>query len=532
MGNYRVPAAGAAGIGRNGRYFIGSNRIAETASIPIAKWVSIMQSKKKCDEREPRCFDCSRLNLVCQYPSKKNPSKNNPSNKSQSERSKTDSPEVYATESPIAYPIDDSDGYQLSLSPITPENDEEFLASLFPHPYPKPCIRTHLNSSLISANPHLHCDEDRSLFNHFIHTVARALSRSNDPDTNPFLVSLLPLAETSNTVTSVLLSLSGCHWKRVYPSIWGRALKRQGQALSQVHHLLTQSDQRSVFEACATVLLLCLTELFDGTSRSWKWHLKAASAILKSPTFQSLTSSTEWVFCISLFHYLDSMSTISRCKPPLLHNGDGMTELITNYKRSSIPGLEEGKSTDAIYGLSPVLFDYLGMVNILANHRSKRVDELSELGFRAAATHVATRIDDWRLERVASEDAEVESATTAFEWAIRLRLHQVVDGYNPLDDFAEKAVTKILDETMKVGYASRLEGCLLFPLVIAGSSTVDMDRRMEVKERLMVMENTLGFNHIHHCLQLVSNVWERATCASDMNWAAVRYSQFPGVVFI
>lgn len=305
-------------------------------------------------------------------------------------------------------------------------------------------------------------------------------------------------------------------------------------ALTQVNHLLAQSDPRCIFEACATVLLLCLTELFDGTSRVWKWHLKAASAILKSPIFQSLTTSDEWIFCISLFHYLDSMSTISRCKPPLLHGGDSMTELTTNFRRNSVPGLERGQSTDAIYGISPALFDFLGMVNILANHRSKRVDELSEIGFRTAATHVEKRIDEWRSERdqTECEERDTEFATTAFEWAIRLRLHQVVEGYSPLHEFVEKAITTILDSVQKVPYASRVEGCLLFPLVIAGSSSVDIERRMMVKERLMVMENTLGFSHIQYARQLLETVWDGATCASDLNWAAVRYSQFPGVVFI
>jgi hypothetical protein len=82
-----------------------------------------------------------------------------------------------------------------------------------------------------SANPYLHNDEERSLFNHYLHIVARALSRSGDPEGNPFLSILLPMAASSDTVTSVILGLSGCHWKRVYPGIWKRALARQGKGM-------------------------------------------------------------------------------------------------------------------------------------------------------------------------------------------------------------------------------------------------------------------------------------------------------------
>jgi hypothetical protein len=310
--------------------------------------------------------------------------------------------------------------------------------------------------------------------------------------------------------------------------------------LAQVNTLLGCSDKQSLFESCATVLLLCLTELFDGTSGVWKWHLKAASAILKSAAFQSLVSSEEWKFCISLFHYLDSMSTISRCKAPLLKSDDSTTDLSRSICWSSVPELDHHESTDAIYGISPALFDLLGMVNLLASHRSRRVDELSEIGFRAAATHIENRIDEWRMKhdrgtlRVTSCDEELDAdrATTAFEWAIRLRLHQIVEGYDALHEFVERSVIIILDSVNSIPYASRIEGCLLFPLVIAGSSSISIERRMRVKERLMVMESTLGFSHIHHARQLLETVWKGDNTASDLNWAAVRYSQFPGVVFI
>ena len=89
-------------------------------------------------------------------------------------------------------------------------------------------------SSGPSINPHLHSDEDRSLFNHYFHIVAHVLSRSGDPAGNLFLTAMLPMAAASDTLTSVLLGLSGCHWRRVYPSIWKRALARQGRGMSYV----------------------------------------------------------------------------------------------------------------------------------------------------------------------------------------------------------------------------------------------------------------------------------------------------------
>jgi hypothetical protein len=153
----------------------------------------------------------------------------------------TSSPISVATVSADNIPIDDSDGGPPPLSPFTPSDDEEFIATLFPHSLPrKNFMNLPLSRSPISANPHLRTEEDRSLFNHYIHVVSRALSRSQDVDRNPFLITLLPLAAVSDTVTSVILSLSGCHWKRVYPTIWGCALTRQGKGCTFVDsHALT-----------------------------------------------------------------------------------------------------------------------------------------------------------------------------------------------------------------------------------------------------------------------------------------------------
>lgn len=178
--------------------------------------------KKKCDEIRPRCSDCRRLNLPCQW----SPSISTTNDTDES----SSSPESNTTDPSYTDPIEPSDGDRIITTYITPDDDEEFIATLFPHPLPEQnALILPTDRPLLSANPYLSSDEDRSLFNHYLHVVSRALSRSHDTDRNPFLVTLLPLAAASDAVTSVILSLSGCHWRRVYPTIWGCALKHQGK---------------------------------------------------------------------------------------------------------------------------------------------------------------------------------------------------------------------------------------------------------------------------------------------------------------
>lgn len=275
------------------------------------------------------------------------------------------------------------------------------------------------------------------------------------------------------------------------------------------------------------MLLLCLTELCDGTSKVWKWHLKAARTLLAAVPVSASAETAEGAFCRTLFHYLDSMSTISRCKPPLLHKGQGssgLADLIATTEPTNT------SPADPISGMAPALLDILGMVNLLAAHRSRRIDELSDLRFRTAAAQVQARLDSWRV--VYDESVPVdnsETATTAFEWAVRLRLHQIIDGYDPRHPAVETALERILQAVLSIPYGSPVEGSLLFPLVIAGASSIAIERRMLVKERLMVMENTLGFGHIGRARELLETVWAEE---QEWNWARVRYTQFPGVVFI
>ncbi|KAL4966187.1 transcription factor domain-containing protein [Aspergillus stella-maris] len=308
-------------------------------------------------------------------------------------------------------------------------------------------------------------------------------------------------------------------------------------ALAQVNQRLTSLDPVTDLETCTTILLLCLTELLDGTSRAWKWHLKAASALLKSPSMKALDRTPEGAFCFQLFHYLDSMSTISRCRPPLLKGACSLTDL-TSSDLSTIlsSGSPNTGSDNSVSEIAPALLNIIGMVNLLAAHRGARIDELSDLGFRTAAARVTAQLNVWHLEFSQNEGLvdtflrnDTYHSTAAFECAIRLRLHQVVDGYDPDHVDVTTSIEKIKAATLAIPYGSPVEGSLLFPLVIAGASSRDVEWRMVVKERMMVMEHTLGFEHVKRARQLLETVWGQDR---EWNWAAVRYTQFPGVVFV
>jgi hypothetical protein len=108
--------------------------------------------------------------------------------------------------------------------------DEHGLSITTPSSWAETNIPSPFDLALrVATNPHLNSDEDRSLFNHYQHIVSRALSRLEKQDENQFLATLLPMAAASDMLTSVILVLSGSHWRRVHPCIWNHALKHQGR---------------------------------------------------------------------------------------------------------------------------------------------------------------------------------------------------------------------------------------------------------------------------------------------------------------
>lgn len=180
--------------------------------------------KKKCDENRPRCGDCRRLNTPCRWPSD-SPSQWSPSPSAE----RTSTALALSALAATSDTVDASDGYSWPAE-VSPRclNDE-------PTALPDLALEDDTSSLLLhwppTTNPHLRTPDDRSLFNHYLHTVARILSRACDRNRNPFLDTLIPIAVGSDTVTSVILGLSGCHWKRVYPKIWNGALARQGKGM-------------------------------------------------------------------------------------------------------------------------------------------------------------------------------------------------------------------------------------------------------------------------------------------------------------
>ncbi|KID91819.1 Fungal transcriptional regulatory protein [Metarhizium guizhouense ARSEF 977] len=385
--------------------------------------------------------------------------------------------------------------------------------------------------------PQLSGPQDRALLNHYSTIVSSILSRRASTE-NPYNSYLLPMAQSNDLVLHCILALSANHWRKLQPAMGDRGLLHKSKATQALAGLLPHVDTTSADIALVSSLLLCMTELFDGTSEGWKLHLKGAKRLLVALRKQQGDILTgHYKFLLRLARFLDSAATTSTCRPPLMGAEAAEAQALDTW--SSTPDEEDS----AVYGIPKELFHLVDRINTLAELRSTRVDQASETAFRRHASEIEHRINNWSYEyggmsravstlTPATED--VLHATLAFEYAIRLRLHQIVEGYELTDPKVGKYVDGILECVQKIRYGSPLESCILFPLVMAGGSCWKLEHRVIIQDRLLVMERTCGFGYVYNARDLVERVWSRRDQSEGtgaiVNWARIRYYEMHGLV--
>lgn len=530
--------------------------------------------KKKCDEAKPRCGDCARLCLDCAWPAQRKLKATPRDSNSWKEhswmsadncidldmerpRSLSHSTSTTSAESNVDFNIADL-LCQMSTSILPNAPEGEFVAPLDDSSWdisqdvnwldmlpqtppvsaspPEDLISESLSLYIPSLTPDITCPRDKALINHYSTIVASVLSRCPNASVNPYLTYLLPMAMSNQLVFHCVLALSATHWQRLQPQMKDKAFFHQGRATQSLANLLPHVDTNSIDIALVSCLLLCMTELFDGTSTRWKLHLQGAKRLfntLKLERGDSLTG--HYKFLTRLSRFLDSATTTSTCKPPLI---DDKREAVT-FESAPITIPESDGQDAAVYGIPRELFHIVDRISDLASKRGTRVDDGSESVFRQEAKMVQNQLDNWAYDygglagAVASlspSNEDVLHATTAYEWALRLRLHQVVEGYSLNQPLVSQCVERILESSQKIRYGSSLESCLLFPLVMAGGACDSLEQRIVVQDRLMVMERTCGFGYIHQARELVETVWKRRdTTETRVNWARIRYEEMDGL---
>jgi transcriptional activator protein UGA3 len=256
--------------------------------------------RKKCDEVEPVCGDCKRLDVTCQPRTQTQPPESNliaqvassqhshddvldkhplPGNRSLSDNvcgddDDDDDDDENANERRLArayldwVTLIDDEGSVSNTARKSHLNDSSALiyrdrAARSPPPI-------HVDSALCNfaptADPARRAmlaqwhETEQHLLNHFLQFVARALVVVSLDGANPFIMEVVPLAFENGAVQHAMLALSARHLCRVYPKFEDTLVRQQSLAL---HHLKAELDTCAGHYkyALPATLLLCLLEV-------------------------------------------------------------------------------------------------------------------------------------------------------------------------------------------------------------------------------------------------------------------------------
>ncbi|RDW77438.1 hypothetical protein BP6252_05491 [Coleophoma cylindrospora] len=507
----------------------------------------------------PKCGDCRRLNLVCTRTS--DSAKITTKAHSISVPSPTPSPSSEEDTNSVFF-VGSGTGSPAFRREVTPilENswsgpaefieDCVFTSSIgketsAPINYSAKYAALTFETPLMAMPFNVTAPQDQHLLRHFIRVVSRTLSIVHDDDANPFLKLIVPLAGSSEVVMESLLALSASHLRGVYPEILQRGLAHQSKALGFLNSIISKNIPSSAEQTLAAVLLLCMIEICDGNSTKWSWHISAAQTIIRSKS-RSKSSSTTWKFLLAMFGYVDSVITISNCQAPLITleelTNEGEPNMSRDVNHRDVPYTSH---SEALFGVAQPLFNIIGKISGLAHRRKERVDEISDIWFRQSAKSIEESLRVWEPPSLTSHlewnRTDISNAAYAIKWASILRLHQVVDGYCLSDPCVRECTSNILTYVSRIRFGSSVESILIFPLVMAAAGAADDEQRVCVKERWMVMERTIGFDNVARARQMVEAVWNcvddgRKSGANEngeaVNWAKIRYFDFPGVVLL
>ncbi|KAL2852540.1 fungal-specific transcription factor domain-containing protein [Aspergillus pseudoustus] len=376
-------------------------------------------------------------------------------------------------------------------------------------------------------------------FHHFLNHTARVLV-PHDCGGNPFSSVLPSMAIGDSNLLNLMLAYSASHRARFlgHPepanriALWVRdVFPSLRLALEDPHEYLTDSH------LATAIMLLSLEIVSPGAfevSVPWQTLLKLARDLfLARQGYMASSGNRVGAFLTRWLGYLDVLGALS-CRhhqPPLLeyytvlgicHAGEDWDEF----------------AVDCFTGFTPRTGLFLtqlgGLVHQCDNERFG--DLQTFLPEWTPSLNIASRaealIDDWETLDAQvhahdkhyqdSESSDMIAVDRAFRYAGLLHLRRRVLGEHSDSGEVLKALSGLMQAVMTIRSGAATEAGVLFPIFTAGCETQDPEQRVEIKERLEVLEGT-GMKQIQSARTLMQRCWD-----TDLPWIAFAQGEFLG----
>lgn len=163
----------------------------------------------------------------------------------------------------------------------------------------------------------------------------------------------------------------------------------------------------------------------------------------------------------------------------------------------------------------------------------------SEVDGLALPTHNWDLLDD-NISSSSRPSSDAQAAATCTLSAISILLRQIqlgdfrlsaVKNY-ALDPTRKEARNHILSAISLIRPGSEMEPRMLFPLFMAGLTSMTKANRLTVEHRLHVLEATIGFGNVSYAHKLLEDVWRRLNAGETVDWRLLMQTEYSGLVLL
>ncbi|KAK6198630.1 fungal-specific transcription factor domain-containing protein [Scheffersomyces amazonensis] len=418
--------------------------------------------------------------------------------------------------------------------------------------------KTFTNNNVNIFNPEFYQNNfklESEVFNYFVDTICpgcicyprRADGRSGllpvpsigvNPDLNPYLYLVVPLAQVSPIVYKALVAVASKQLSLLGNTKFEYLARNYTSEILQKLPMLIKEKQLSRSsdwdEVLATVLMLCFTDISSSCGNSWLIHLNGAKEFLKDSTIRSnLTPVAK--FFIRYFIAHEVMGETAWFQNKIIEDDDYLKGLKS----------DTNEQIDLIIGASPHLLSIINQISRLGEtYESFEFNNVHDKEFLEIHKFVTQQRDklevqlntmrqflgiselDNHTQESILKISEIKKLTTLLYLHARVDLEYLYLNHSKIDNngnrFMEepsklpkkymeriKGVKEITKQLMIMIKSLPVSMSLLWPLFVMGIVGVENDeQRWFVLSRLIEMEKIRELASVKITRRVVESVWK------------------------
>ncbi|KAF2821387.1 hypothetical protein CC86DRAFT_103346 [Ophiobolus disseminans] len=434
--------------------------------------------RKRCDLRHPRCDNCARLNLTCEWQQERNIVSDNPANCS------SPSPEIQVT-GPLRSSID---------------------------------FWSFLSSDLDEAS------EKKHLLQYYVEAYVPSVSVATHA-TNYYTSLYVPWASKIHGMLDVLLAISSAQLaRRVVDPERAKYLKavstrHERRCYAFIKERVSQSGQPhgDVYQVIAAILILVGLEALNGsTSTRWISQLKCAKRLLNNiPPEQSIKDCVEVDSLHRHFTYhFASASLMARVAPT---SATLSIEEDPSYNSLSLLPMT---TIDPLMGVSYQLCDLIARIQYIKSH-DPAFPHITEASFQAIESAIMT----WSYDNPFSLGVDLTIALDLIALAEAYRLAALIQLYRTSAAHTSRipdCASRAMDFVARIPPGSPAESSLLYPMFLAGAELEDAKATEICSRRLNEIQGRNRYENVGMVQKVLKEVWcSKAETGQQRDWEEV-----------